>query len=76
MNTVLKVTELSKDNIQRLLIAADVRQLDIAKECKVSAAAVSMVIGHPGVIRNYSIERVITRITGLDFPAMKRVRRS
>lgn len=61
-------------DIMGLLIHLGITQRDIAKKANVTPAAVSTIIHGRG--RSYNIEKVITELTGYQFPPFKQVPRT
>ena len=61
-------------DIMVLLIHLGITQRDIAKKAGVTPAAVSAIIHGRG--RSYNVEKVITELTGYQFPPFKQVPRT
>ena len=61
-------------DIMVLLIHLGITQRDIAKKAGVTPAAVSTIIHGRG--RSYNVEKVITELTGYQFPPFKQVPRT
>lgn len=72
VKTINKITpELIKEKLKE----AGATQVDIAREAGVAPPTVNIIINHCGQIRSTKIERIITRVTGLEFPPMKRTKK-